>query len=123
MLRVMGLETFKIDGFAYMVVPKDYTVKAKINNSYQFETSTGVPAQEVEAILNENIIKLLRHYVELFMPQIIPADLYFDYTDLHTFVGHLNRHEIREATATEKETFCNKEVITLYYDYNTYITL
>ncbi|KAA5542482.1 hypothetical protein [Adhaeribacter rhizoryzae] len=123
MLRVMGFEMFKIDGIAYLVVPKDYTVQAKINNSYQFESSTGMPAQEVEAILNENIIKLLRHYVELFMPHIIPADLYFDYTDLYTFVGKLNRHEIREATATEKETYCNKEVITLYYDYNTHITL
>jgi len=119
----MGFEMFKIDGIAYLVVPKDYTVQAKINNSYQFESSTGMPAQEVEAILNENILNLLRRYVELFMPHIIPADLYFDYTDLYTFVGKLNRHEIREATATEKETYCNKEVITLYYDYNAHITL
>lgn len=119
----MSFEMFKIDGCEYMVVPKDYTIQAKINNSHQFESSTGCPAREVEAILNENIIKLLQHYVELFMPHIIPADLYFDYTDLYTFVGQLNRHEIREATPTEKENFSNKEVITLYYDYNTHISL
>ena len=119
----MSFESFKIDGFEYLVVPKEYTVKAKINNGHQFESSTGFPAQEIEAKLNENIVKLLRHYVELFMPHIIPADLYFDYTDLYTFVGQLNHHEIREATPVEKEVFCNKEVITLYYDYNAHITL
>lgn len=118
----MSLEIFKIDGFDYMVIPKDYTVQAKINNSQQFEWCTGIPAQEVEAILNDNILNLLRHYVELFMPHIVPADLYFDYTDLYTFVGQLNRHEIREATPIEKKVYSNKEVITLYYDYNTHIT-
>ncbi|GEO06747.1 hypothetical protein AAE02nite_44110 [Adhaeribacter aerolatus] len=120
---MMSFEILKIDGCAYLVIPKDYTVQAKINNSFQFESSTGFPAMELEAKLNENILRLLRHYVALFMPQIIPADLYFDYTDLYTFVGQLNRHEIRAATPVEKDTFCNKEVITLYYDYNTHITL
>ena len=119
----MDFEIFKIDGFEYLVVPKDYTVKAKINNHHFFESSTGFPVKEVEAKLNDNIKRLLNHYVGLFMPQIIPADLYFDYTDLYTFVGQLNRHEIREATPTEKAAFCNKEVITLFYDYDTHITL
>jgi hypothetical protein len=119
----MDFEILKIDGFEYLVIPKDYTVEAKINNQLYFESSTGMPAQQVENKLNDNIVKLLNHYVGLFMPQIVPADLYFDYTDLYTFVGQLNHHEIREATQSEKEIFCNKEVITLYYDYNTHISL
>ena len=119
----MDCKIFKIDGFEYLVIPKDYTVTAKINNSSYFETNTGFPVHEVEAKLNDNIVKLLHHYVGLFMPHIVPADLYFDYNDLHTFVGQLNRHEIRDATPTEKARFCNKEVITLFYDYDTHIVL